>query len=153
MQPHSSQGSCCSLTKKDVRLVQLKTFPPLRKWITHAGHHGHLRDGCQICKGRGKDNCKSSSSLSLLSAQIYAGSSTNILSMLTKALLVYQHLAGPGLAEHWPHLPNSQKRGKFKPVEAGWKICYPVCALSKLPQGIQTVNLLHSTQELQNMFL
>lgn len=61
--------------------------------MTHAGHHGHPGDECQICKGKGK----SSSSLSLLSAQIYADTSINTLSI---ALLVYEHLAGPGLAEH-----------------------------------------------------
>lgn len=61
--------------------------------MTHTGHHGHPGDGCQICKGK----CKCSSSLSLLWAQIYAGTSTNTLSI---ALLVYKHLGGPGLAEH-----------------------------------------------------
>lgn len=53
-------------------------------------------DGCQICTGKGK----SPNSFSSLSAQIYAGSRTNILSMLAIALLVYEHLGGPGLVEH-----------------------------------------------------
>lgn len=53
-------------------------------------------DGCQICTGKGK----SPNSFSLLSAQIYAGPSTNILSMLAIALLVYKPLGGPGLVEH-----------------------------------------------------
>lgn len=77
--------------------------------------------------------------------------------MLAATLLVYEHLAGSGLVEHWPYRPNSQQTEKFKAVKAGQKICYPACAhtpgLSKLLQGVQTVNLLHNTQELQNMFL
>lgn len=70
------------------------------------------------------------------------------------ALLVYECLAGLGLVEHRPHLPNLQQIEKFK---AGQKICYPACAhkpaLSKLLHGVQTVNLLHNTRATECFFI
>lgn len=69
------------------------------------------------------------------------------------ALLVYERIAGLGLVEHRPHLPNLQQREKFK---AGQKICYPACvhkpALSKLLHSVQTVNLWHNTRATERFF-